>query len=95
MQRRSNLGEPGAYDGGSRHEDQIPTRLEALVSQRLAQQPLGSISNDRAADFAPRHHSGPTGRRDLGWGGRRDDNDERVGVRSSFTPHPLDIGCAS
>lgn len=95
MQRSTHLDERGPNDRGAGNQKEIPPRLDRLAAQRLTQQPLGPIAHNGAADLATGHDGGPGLRFRRGKGAGRDHNNKRVGVRSSFTPHPLDIGCAS
>ena len=86
-----NVGQPRPDDARAGDQHHVPAGLDPLVSHGLAQKPLGSIANNRAADAATCHYSAAALGR-VFQSLRRDDNNKRVGVRSSFTPHPLNIG---
>ncbi|HRF46621.1 MAG TPA: hypothetical protein PLC98_03260 [Anaerolineales bacterium] len=85
---------PGPDDGGASHEHQIPPGSQRFTPGSFTQQTLGPVADDGASDAPTRHDGNPT-RGAVRLGGRDNQNNERVGVRSSFTPHPLDFGCAS
>jgi hypothetical protein len=57
--------------------------------RRGAYPPLGPVSNHRPTDFFARHHAHSRFHQLVARGNQ---NDERVGIRFSKTPHPRKIG---
>jgi len=78
------------------HENQVPTLgwRARLKPHRFPQQPLGPVSDHRRPHFFAGHKATATGRGGslrFGYPPTSNQNGERVGMRSSFTPHPLDV----
>lgn len=86
-----NVRQSSPDDRGAGNQHHVPTGLDPFAPDGLTQQSFGAITHNGAADPAARHHGSAALKRIFQSVGR-DDNNERVGVRSSFTPHPLNIG---